>query len=230
MKKKSKRIISLKAKIIEKAYQIDNAIALLKQMGTANFVESVEAHFCLNIEPKYADQQLRATLVLPYGVGKPLKIAALVSSESISEIKKYGASIVGNEDLIEDMSKGILNFDILITTPQLMPKLAKLGKILGPKGLMPSTKSGTISLNLKETIDEFKKGKIEYRADKTGIAHICFGSVGFPESHLKENLFAVYDSIEKNKPRGVKGKFFKSLNICTSMSPAIKLELSNFGK
>jgi large subunit ribosomal protein L1 len=126
------------------------------------------------------------------------------------------------------MSQGNLNFDILITTPQLMPKLAKLGRVLGPKGLMPSPKSGTVTQDLKEAINEFKKGKLEYRADKTGIVHLSFGKADFSEQQLKENLFAVYTSIEKNKPSGVKGKYFKSFSICTTMSPGINLELNTF--
>jgi large subunit ribosomal protein L1 len=146
----------------------------------------------------------------------------------VNEMLKMGATVAGSDDLVESIAAGKLDFDILITTPQLMPKLAKLGRVLGPKGLMPSPKSGTVTQNLKETINEFKKGKIEYRADKTGIVHLNFGKANFSEKELKENLLAVYNSIEKNKPSGVKGKYFKSFFICTTMSPSIKLELSSF--
>jgi large subunit ribosomal protein L1 len=141
-----------------------------------------------------------------------------------------GATVAGSDDLLEDMSAGNLDFDLLITTPQLMPKLAKLGRVLGPKGLMPSPKSGTVTTNLKEAINEFKKGKLEYRADKTGIVHLSFGKVDFSEDKLKENLVAVFNSIEKNKPTGVKGRYFKSFNICTTMSPGIPVELGSFKK
>jgi large subunit ribosomal protein L1 len=123
-----------------------------------------------------------------------------------------------------------LDFDLLITTPQLMPKLAKLGRVLGPKGLMPSPKSGTVTQNLLESINEFKRGKLEYRADKTGIVHLSFGKVNFSKDQLRENLLAVYNSIEKNKPTGVKGRYFKSFNVCTTMSPAINIELTSFKK
>ena len=141
-----------------------------------------------------------------------------------------GANIAGSDDLIEDINSGKLDFDLLVTTPNLMPKLAKLGRVLGPKGLMPSPKSGTVTTNLKETINEFKKGKLEYRADKTGIVHLSFGKINFSQDQLKENLLALYNSIEKNKPTGVKGRYFKSFNICTTMSPGITIDLNSFKK
>jgi len=228
MKKDSKRIKLLKNLKKEEIYSFEQGISLLKQMGTAKFLESVEAHISLNIDPKYANQQLRTSLVLPNGTGKNLRIAVFTEGDYVAEALKMGATIAGSDDLIEDIGAGKLDFDILITTPQLMPKLAKLGRVLGPKGLMPSPKSGTVTQNLKETINEFKKGKVEYRADKTGIVHLSFGKSNFSEDQLKENLLSVYNSIEKNKPSGVKGRYFKSFTICTTMSPGIKLELNTF--
>ena len=230
MKKYSKRVKNLRSLIIKEFYSLDDAIPLLKNLGNAKFVESVEAHISLNIDPKYANQQLRTSLILPNGTGNSLRIAVLTESDYVVEMLKSGATIAGSDDLIDEINNGKLNFDLLITTPQLMPKLAKLGRILGPKGLMPSPKSGTVTQNLKEAINEFKKGKLEYRADKTGIVHLNFGKISFLEKELKENLTAVYNSLEKNKPSGVKGKYFKSFNICTTMSPAISLELSTFKK
>ena len=230
MKKESKRIKNLKTLLIKPAYPIDEGIALLKKLGTAKFIESVEAHISLNIDPKYANQQLRTSLVLPNGTGNSLRIAVFTEADYVQEMIKSGATIAGSDDLIEELSSGKLNFDLLITTPQLMPKLAKLGRILGPKGLMPSPKSGTVTQNLKEAINEFKKGKLEYRADKTGIVHLNFGKVSFSENELKENLLAVYTSLEKNKPSGVKGRYFKTFNICTTMSPGIQVELGSFKK
>lgn len=230
MKKLSKRNILLKEQIKEKSYSVDNGLTLLKTIGNAKFIESVEAHISLNINQKYSDQQLRASLVLPNGTGKILKIAALVDSDQTSDALKLGADIAGSEDLIESINNGVLNFDILITSPQYMPKLAKLGRILGPKGLMPSPKSGTVTTNLKDTIREFKQGKLEFRADKAGIVHLSFGKINFSEKQLKENLSAVFHSIEKHKPRGVKGKYFKSLYICPTMGPSINLELNSFKK
>jgi large subunit ribosomal protein L1 len=230
MKQKSKRIQQLNSLLTKPIYSLDEAIPLLKQLGTAKFLESVEAHISLNIDPKYANQQLRTSLVLPNGTGKSIRIAVLTETDYVSEVLQSGATIAGSDDLIEEITSGNINFDLLITTPQLMPKLAKLGRILGPKGLMPSPKSGTVTQNLLESINEFKKGKLEYRADKTGIVHLSFGKVDFSEEQLRENLLAVYNSIEKNKPTGVKGRYFKSFNLCTTMSPGIKIELTSFKK
>jgi len=230
MKKYSKRFQNLKQLITKETYSLEEGIPLLRNLATAKFIESVEAHVSLNIDPKYANQQLRTSLVLPNGTGNSIRIAVFTEADYVDEILKSGATIAGSDDLIEDITNGKLNFDLLITTPQLMPKLAKLGRVLGPKGLMPSPKSGTVTQNLKEAINEFKKGKLEYRADKTGIVHLNFGKVSFSEIQLKENLIAVYNSLEKNKPSGVRGRYFKSFNICTTMSPAINLELTTFKK
>ena len=196
-------------------------------MAAVNFIESVEAHFCLNIDPKYADQQLRTTVVLPNGTGKSIKIAVLAPDEKHEEAKTNGADIVGSNELIDEIKKGNLNFDLLIATPDMMPKIATLGKILGPKGLMPSPKGGTVSSDLTSTLNEFKKGKLEYRADRTGIVHVSFGKINFTEEQLVENLLALYKSIEQNKPTGVKGKYFKSFYIAKTMSPSVKIDLTS---
>ena len=230
MKKYSKRIQKLRTLLTEDTYAVDQAVSLLKKVGNAKFTESVEAHISLNIDPKYANQQLRTSLVLPNGTGKSLRIAVFTEPDYVAEVLKMGADVAGADDLIEEINGGKLDFDLLITTPQLMPKLAKLGRVLGPKGLMPSPKSGTVTQNLLESINEFKKGKLEYRADKTGIVHLSFGKVNFSKEQLRENLLAVYNSIEKNKPTGVKGRYFKSFNVCTTMSPAINIELTSFKK
>ena len=207
---------------------LDEAIKTLKETATANFVESVELHANLNIDPKYADQQLRTTVTLPNGVGKESRIAVLTNDENFDEAKNAGADKVGNDELIEEITQGILDFDLLIATPNMMPKLAKLGRVLGPKGLMPSPKSGTVSNTLESTLTEFKKGKFEYKADKTGVVHVSFGKSDFTETQLVENLVALYNSIEKNRPSGVKGKYFKSVFICTTMGSSIKLDLNAF--
>jgi len=207
---------------------LEEAISALKETATAKFVESVELHATLNIDPKYANQQLRTTVTLPHGIGKQIIIAVLTNEENFDEVKSANADIVGNDDLIEQITQGNLNFDLLVATPNMMPKLAKLGRVLGPKGLMPSPKSGTVTSNLTETLNEFKKGKFEYKADKTGIVHVNFGKVDFTESQLAENLTALYRSIEQNRPSGVKGKYFKNLSICTTMGPSLKLELGIF--
>jgi len=204
------------------------AIKVLRETATAKFTETVELHANLNIDPKYADQQLRTTVTLPHGVGKSIRIAVLTNDSNFTEATENGADVVGSDDLIEQISQGNINFDLLIATPDMMPKLAKLGRVLGPKGLMPSPKSGTVSTTLSTTLSEFKKGKFEYKADKTGIVHVSFGKSNFTENQLVENLTALYQSIEQNRPPGVKGKYFKSLFICTSMGPSIQLDLNTF--
>ena len=229
MRKLSKRHKENKTKIDNKSYRnLNDAIIRLKKTANANFVETAELHANLNIDPKYADQQLRATVTLPNGTGKSLNIAVLTNEENFEEANEAGAFLVGNDGLINQITKGNINFDLLIATPNMMPKLAKLGRVLGPKGLMPSPKSGTVSNTLAATIMEFKKGKFEYKADKTGILHVSFGKCNFTESQLLENLQAIYRSIEQNRPSGVKGKYFKTVAICTTMGPAIKLDLEAF--
>ena len=207
---------------------IEEAITILKETATTKFVESVELHANLNIDPKYADQQLRTTVTLPNGVGKQTIIAVLTNEENFGEAESAGADIIGNDELIEQITQGNINFDLLIATPNMMPKLAKLGRVLGPKGLMPSPKSGTVSNSLELTLTEFKKGKFEYKADKTGIVHVNFGKSDFTHIQLIENLQALYQSIEQNRPSGVKGRYFKNLFICTSMGPSIKLDVEMF--
>ena len=207
---------------------LEEAITLLQDTATTDFIESVELHANLNIDPKYADQQLRTTVTLPHGLGKSIRIAVLTNETNFNEATNGKADIIGNQELIDSISQGIINFDLLIATPDMMPKLAKLGRVLGPKGLMPSPKSGTVSTNLTETLSDFKKGKFEYKADKTGIVHINFGKVNFSKKQLIENLTSLYQSIEQNRPSGVKGKYFKSLFICTSMGPSIQLDVNAF--
>ena len=209
---------------------IEEALNILKETATAKFVETVELHANLNIDPKYADQQLRTTVTLPHGIGKSVTIAVLTNENNISEAQSAGADIVGNDDLIEQISQGNINFDLLIATPDMMPKLAKLGRVLGPKGLMPSPKAGTVSTSLTETLTDFKKGKFEYKADKSGVVHLSFGKSNFTQTQLLENLIALYKSIEKNRPSGVKGKYFKNLFICTSMGPSIQLDITAFDR
>ena len=229
MRKLSRRHKENVEKTKNKIYSnLDQAIEVLQETASAKFVESAELHANLNIDPKYADQQLRTTVTLPHGVGKQVIIAVLTNDENFDEATNAGADIVGNEELIENITQGNINFDLLIATPNMMPKLAKLGRVLGPKGLMPSPKSGTVSSTLTATLTDFKKGKFEYKADKHGIVHATFGKADFTSTQLVENLQAFYNSIEKNRPSGVKGKYFKSLSISSTMGPGIKLDFESF--
>ena len=217
-------------KNIDKAiyFDLEEAIKVLKKTATAKFNESIELHINLNIDPKYANQQLRNTITLPNGTGKTIKIAVLTNEANFEEAKINGADIVGDSELIELISQGNIDFDLLVATPDMMPKLAKLGRVLGPKGLMPSPKSGTVTSNLPTTISDFKKGKFEYKTDKSGTVHVSFGKSNFTTVQLVDNLKSLYKSIEQNRPSGVKGKYVKSMFICTTMGPSLKLDLNIF--
>lgn len=223
----SRRFKILKSKIKNRLYEPLEAIQLLQSIATANFIETAEFHAVLGIDPKYADQQLRATVILPKGIGKEIRVAVITKGEKAKEAQTAGADLVGSEELIEEITKGRLDFNYLIASPEMMPLIAKLGKFLGPRGLMPSPKSGTVTLEILEAVKQFKSGKLEYRADKTGIIHIPFGKVNFSEKDLLINLLAIQESLERNRPRGSKGKYWKSVYISSTMGPSIPIDINS---
>eukprot|EP00468_Gymnochlora_sp_CCMP2014_P007380 CAMPEP_0167757344 /NCGR_PEP_ID=MMETSP0110_2-20121227/9873_1 /TAXON_ID=629695 /ORGANISM="Gymnochlora sp., Strain CCMP2014" /LENGTH=212 /DNA_ID=CAMNT_0007643523 /DNA_START=251 /DNA_END=889 /DNA_ORIENTATION=+ len=203
------------------------AIQLLKEVANAKFPETMEFHADLNIDPRKATQNLRTTVVLPKGTGKTVRVAVLCKDEDAQDVKAAGADVAGFQDLIEDINKGELNFDRLITTPDMMPQIARLGRILGPKGLMPSIKAGTVTTDVGSTVKEIKAGRLELRADKFGVVHIPFGKLDFSEEDLLENFKAIQDTIDANKPSDIKKQYWNSAYISSTMSPGLQLDLSS---
>nr|WCH56406.1 ribosomal protein L1 [Hypnea sp.] len=227
MRKRSRRFQDILQKVeSQKLYKPIDAIELLKKLSNVKFIETIEAHIVLGLDPKYSDQQLRSTVILPKGTGKNIKVAVVTKGEQVSEALASNADIVGSEDLIQDIMNGRLDFDKLIATPDMMPLVAKLGKILGPRGLMPSPKAGTVTNNLSDTVNQFKSGKLEYRVDRSGIVHVPFGKLNFSVIDLMMNLVALYNSIDKNRPSGVKGKYWKFIYLSTTMGPSMAIDFT----
>ncbi len=206
-----------------KSYSLKEALNLASKTATTKFDSSVELHVRLGVDPRQADQNIRSTIVLPEGNGKTVKIAVFAEEDDVATAKKAGADIAGNQDFLNDLDKGIINFDVLIATPAMMPKLGKYAKVLGPKGLMPSPKSGTVTTAVDKAVKEAKAGKVEYRVDSTGIVHLGIGKVSFGEDKLEKNAKAVLSSIRSNKPSSLQGNFVISVFITTTMGPSIRV-------
>ena len=225
-KKVSKRMQSLLEKVdATREYEPAEAIKLLKETASAKFNETAEAHIRLGIDPKYTDQQIRTTVALPKGTGQEVRVAVVARGEKVTEANDAGAAIAGSEELIDDISKGMMDFDVLVATPDMMPKVARLGRVLGPRGLMPSPKGGTVTFDIAQAIEEFKAGKLEFRADKAGIVHVKFGKADFSEADLLENLKALQETIDRNRPSGAKGRFWRTINVTMTQGPAISIDV-----
>ncbi len=225
-KKISRRLQELQKKVEERPYAPLDALTLLKETATAKFPESAEAHIRLGIDPKYTDQQLRTTGALPKGTGQTIRVAVIARGEKVTEASNAGAEIVGSEELIDDIQKGMMEFDLLIATPDMMPQVAKLGRLLGPRGLMPSPKGGTVTFDLTQAIGEFKAGKLEFRADRTGIVHVLFGKATFSAEDLLLNLKALQETIDRNRPSGAKGRYWRTMYVSSTMGPSIQVEIN----
>jgi len=225
MKKLSKRMAALSTKIEDRIYAPLEALSNIKENANAKFDENIEAHIRLGIDPKYTDQQLRTTVALPHCTGQSSKIAVITSGENVSKAKAAGADLFGEEDLVESINKGNMEFDLLIATPDMMPKVAKLGRVLGPRGLMPNPKAGTVTNDIANAIKEFKAGKLEFRADKAGIVHVRFGKASFTKEALFDNLKTLQESIDKNKPSGAKGKYWKTFYVTSTMGPSVQVDI-----
>lgn len=225
-RKPSRRFREIQEKVESRPYRTMEAIQTLKELASAKFRETMEIHANLNIDPRKATQNLRTTVVLPKGTGKEVKVAVLCKDELAKDMMAAGADVAGQQDLIDDINKGNLDFDRLITSPDMMPAIARLGRVLGPKGLMPSIKSGTVSTDLASTIKEIKGGRLELRADRKGTVHIPFGKVDFSDEDLLENFKAIQDTIDANKPSDIKKQYWRSAYVTSTMGPGIQLDLS----
>ncbi|MBD1934769.1 MULTISPECIES: 50S ribosomal protein L1 [Cyanophyceae] len=225
-KKLSRRLQELQKKVEDRVYQPIDALNLLKETATAKFSESAEAHIRLGIDPKYTDQQLRTTVALPKGTGQTIRVAVIARGEKVQEASANGADIAGSEELIDEIQKGMMDFDLLLATPDMMPQVAKLGRMLGPRGLMPNPKGGTVTFDLAGAIAEFKAGKLEFRADRTGIVHVMFGKAAFPTDDLLVNLKALQETIDRNRPSGAKGRYWRTMYVSATMGPSIQLDIN----
>lgn len=205
-------------------------LGMVKQFATAKFDETIEAHFRLGIEVKHADQQVRSTVVLPAGTGKTLRVAVIAKGDKLREAEAAGADVVGSDELIPRIAEGWMEFDLLIATPDIMGALGRLGKMLGPRGLMPSPKAGTVTFEVGKAVKEFKAGKVEFRADKQGIVHVPVGKASFGEDGLTSNFGALVDAINKAKPAAAKGTYIRSVYLTSTMGPGLKVDPTKLGE
>ena len=228
MAKVSKRYATLLEKVdTKREYSLDEAVKIVKELASAKFDETVDIAIKLGVDPRKADQMVRGSAVLPYGTGKKVKVLVFTRGDEEKEALEAGADYVGFQDLIEKIKGGWIDFDFVVATPDTMPEVAKLGKILGPKGLMPSPKVGTVTKDVGKIVSELKKGRIEFKVDKTGNIHAPVGKVSFPEEHLKENILSLIEELINLKPATLRGTYIKSIYLSPTMGPSVKVDVND---
>lgn len=228
MAKKGKRFVEV-AKLVDrsKAYPVEEAVELIKKTATAKFDETVETAFRLGVDPKKADQQIRGAMVLPHGTGKTQRVLVFAKGEKAKEAEAAGADYVGDAEYINKINQGWFEFDVVVATPDMMAEVGKLGRVLGPKGLMPNPKTGTVTFEVEKAINDIKAGKVEYRVDKAGNIHVPIGKISFDDVKLVENFKAIVETIQKAKPAAAKGTYMRNVAIASTMGPGIKVDVSS---
>ena len=224
MKRMTKQFKMAKEKVPETLLKLEDAIPLVQQVKFAKFDETVEMALRLGVNPKHADQMVRGTVVLPHGLGRSKRVLAIAVGEKQKEAEESGADIVGGEEIVEKIQAGWIDFEAVVATPDMMRSVGKLGKVLGPRGLMPNPKTGTVTVEIGKAVKEIKAGKVEFRVDKTGIIHAPIGKVSFPKQNLIDNAQAIVSSVMKAKPAAVKGKYLRSLTVSSTMGPGVKVD------
>lgn len=211
-----------------KAYDVKEAVEVVKKASTANFDETVEAAFRLGVDPKKADQQIRGAMVLPHGTGKTQRVLVFAKGEKVKEAEAAGADYVGDEEYINKINQGWFEFDVVVATPDMMAQVGKLGRVLGPKGLMPNPKTGTVTFEIEKAVQDIKAGKVEYRVDKAGNIHVPIGKVSFEDQKLVENFEALTETIVKAKPQSSKGTYMRNVSVSSTMGPGVKVDVSSY--
>jgi len=224
LRKAGKKFTAAKATVGDRQYNLDEAVPLAQKVKFARFDETVELAFRLGVDPKHADQMVRGTVVLPHGLGKTKRVLAIAGGEKQKEAQDAGADIVAGEEIVEKIQGGFIDFDAVVATPDMMRSVGRLGKVLGPRGLMPNPKTGTVTVDIAKAVNEIKAGKVEFRVDKAGNVHAPIGKASFATQNLLQNAHALVDAIVKAKPAAAKGRYLKSLVLSTTMGPAIKID------
>lgn len=224
MKSHGKKYLAAREQVEDRPYGIDEALPLVQRVKFAKFDETVALSIRLGVDPKHADQMVRGTVVLPHGLGKSKRVLVIAGADKQKEAEEAGADVVGGEELVDRISGGWLDFEAVVATPDMMRAVGKLGKVLGPRGLMPNPKTGTVTANVAQAVKEIKAGKVEFRVDKTGIVHAPVGRISFPAQSLIDNVAALIDSIVKAKPAAAKGKYLRSITVSSTMGPGVRID------